>query len=217
MRLYDYAASGKCYKVRLLLALLGRPYERVAVDIFAGDTLTDEYARLNPARETPVLALDEGTIVTQSNAILWYLGEGTEFLPSAAVVRAHVAQWLLFEQERVMNGIGGARFRKLTGRNPELVRSRYALGLTALEILDDHLERRDSLVGGSCTIADISIFAYAHVAEEAGYSLAEFPAVDAWLARVRALPGFVADLTSYPRTPAPGEGARSTTSDRARG
>ena len=96
MRLYDYAASGNCYKVRLLLALLGREYERVAVDIFAGDTLTPEYARLNAARETPVLELDDGTIVTQSNAILWYLADGTEYLPSGILAQALVVQWLSF-------------------------------------------------------------------------------------------------------------------------
>jgi glutathione S-transferase len=90
MRLYDYSASGNCYKVRLLLALLGLRYERVPVDIFAGDTLTDEYARVNPLRETPVLETDDGELIAQSNAILWYLGEGTEYLPSDHAGRAHV-------------------------------------------------------------------------------------------------------------------------------
>src|SRR3954452_23666295 len=124
MRLYDYAASANCYKARLLLALLGREYERVPVDIFAGDTLTDEFAALNPARETPVLELDDGSVLTQSDAILWYLGEDTPFLPDSALGRAQVAQWLFFEQERVMSGIGGARFRIVTGRAPERVGGR---------------------------------------------------------------------------------------------
>src|SRR5215213_4061759 len=114
MRLHDYPASANCYKVRLLLALLGRPYERVHVDIFAGDTLTDAYAALNPLRETPVLELDDGTAIAQSPAILWFVAEGTPFLPDGAVGRAHVLQWLAFEQERVMGGIGGPRFRRLT-------------------------------------------------------------------------------------------------------
>ena len=121
MRLYDYAASANCYKARLLLALLGRAYERVPVDIFAGDTLTDEFARLNPARETPVLELDDGTVLTQSNAILWFLAEGTPFLPESALERGQVAQWLFFEQERVMSGIGSARFRIMTGRDPAAI------------------------------------------------------------------------------------------------
>ena len=93
MRLYDYDASGNCFKVRLLLALLGREYERLPVDIFAGDTLTDEYARVNPLRETPVLETDDGELIAQSNAILFYLAEGTEYLPDDRVARAQVLQW----------------------------------------------------------------------------------------------------------------------------
>ena len=116
MRLYDYAASGNCFKVRLLLALLGREYERVPVDIFAGDTLTDEYAAINPLRETPVLELDAASVIAQSGAILWYLAEGTPFLPDDALERAPGRSWLSFEQERVMGGLGGPRFRLLTGR-----------------------------------------------------------------------------------------------------
>jgi len=198
VRLYDYDASGNCYKARLMLALLGREYERVSIDIFGGDTLTDEYARLNPARETPVLELDDGTIITQSNAILWYLAEGTAFLPSSPLERARVTQWLFFEQERVMSGIGSARFRILTGRQPELVPARFALGTTALEILDAHLLERSYLVGDSCSIADVSNFGYAHVAEDAGYDLAGYPAVGDWLDRIGAQPGFVDDLVPYP-------------------
>ncbi len=204
MRLYDYPASGNCYKPRLLLALLGREYERVPVDIFAGDTLTDEYAKLNPARETPVLELDDGRLLTQSNAILWYLAEGTEFLPGDQFERGQVAQWLFFEQERVMSGIGGARFRIVTGRDPQLVPSRLELGRSALEILEEHLAGRSYLVGDGCSIADIANFAYTHVAEDAGFTFADYPAVKAWLGRVSALPGFVDDLVPYPANARPG-------------
>jgi len=198
LRLYDYAASGNCYKVRLLLALLDRPYERVPVDIFAGDTLTDRYADLNPARETPVLELDDGTLLTQSNAILWYLAEDTPFLPATPLERAQVAQWLFFEQERVMNGIAGARFRTLTGRNPAKVAPRFALGETALAMLEQHLSGRSYIVGARCSIADLSNFAYVHVAEDAGYALTDYPAVNAWLGGVRRERGFMDDLIPYP-------------------
>src|ERR1700754_4813173 len=109
MRLYDYAASGNCFKVRLLLALLGAEYERVPVDIFAGDTLTAEFVAINPLREPPVLELDDGSMLAQSSAILWYLAEGTAFLPADAAARARVVQWLSFEQERVMGGLGNPR------------------------------------------------------------------------------------------------------------
>ena len=204
MRLYDYAASANCYKARLLLALLEREYERVPVDIFAGDTLTDEFARLNPARETPVLELDDGTVLTQSNAILWYLAEETAFLPESALERGQVAQWLFFEQERVMSGIGSARFRILTGRDSAAIPARLALGQSALAMLEAQLDERSYLVGGSCSIADLANFAYTHVAEDAGFRLSEYPYVSAWLDRVRALPGFVDDLLPYPDNARPG-------------
>ena len=198
MRLYDYAPSANCYKPRLLLALLERDYERVPIDIFAGDTLTDAYVAVNPARETPALELDDGTVLTQSNAILWFLAEGTTFLPQDSLERGQVVQWLFFEQERVMVGIGGARFRILTGRTPELIPARLELGESALTMLEAHLEGRSYLVGNSCSIADLSNFAYAHVAQDAGFRLTDYPAVSGWLERVRALPRFIDDLAPYP-------------------
>jgi glutathione S-transferase len=198
VRLYDYAGSGNCYKVRLLLSLLGREYERVPVDIFAGETLTDAYAALNPLRETPVLELESGEVIAQSPAILWYLAEDTPFLPPDRVGRAHVLQWLAFEQERVMGGIGGPRFRRLTGRPP--IEGRLAIGEQALALLDAHLRDRDWLAGERCTIADVAVFGYGHVAADAG--LSPGPHVLAWMERLRALPGFVADLAPY------GENAR---------
>jgi glutathione S-transferase len=202
LRLYDYAASGNCYKVRLLLGLLGREYERVPVDIFGGDTLTDEYAAINPVRETPVLELESGERIAQSPAILWYLAEDTPFLPPDRVERAHVLQWLAFEQERVMVGIGGTRFRRLTGR-PQ-VEGRFALGEQTLALLDTELSERDWLVGGRCTIADVAVFGYGHVAGDAG--LAPGLGVRAWIERLRSLPGFVADLAPYPANARAGTG-----------
>ena len=209
MRLHDYAASGNCYKARLLLALLDLEYERVAVDIFAGDTLTPEFAQLNPVRETPVLELDSGETITQSNAILWYLADGTAYLPADRLARARVVQWLSFEQERVMPGLGGTRFRRATGRaalDPAADAARFASGVDALRVLDDHLAEREFLVGDRCSIADLSVFGYACVADQAGFELDGFPAVVAWLERVRALPGFVADELIYPENARPGQG-----------
>ena len=206
MRLYDYDASGNCYKVRLLLSHLGIEYDRVPVDIFAGDTLTPEFAALNPARETPVLELDDGTAIAQSGAILWFLAEGTPFLPQTALGRAQVAQWLFVEQERVMSGLGSARFRVLTGRDPEGTPARLALGETALAILEQRLAEHDWLVGERCSIADVAAYAYTHVCEDAGYDLAAYPGVSAWLARVAGLPRFVDDLVPYPENARPGQG-----------
>jgi len=206
VRLYDYAASGNCYKVRLLLALLGRDYERVPIDIFAGDTLTPEFGALNPARETPVLELDSGDVVLQSNAILWYLGEDTPYHGADKLSRAHIAQWLHFEQERIMRGIGAARFWSLTGRGREGVPARVALGRTGLDMLEAQLASRDFLVAGTPTIADISVFAYTHVAPDAGIALSEWPAVQRWIARIEGLPGFMNDYLPYPENARPGGG-----------
>ncbi len=193
MRLHDYRASGNCYKVRLLLGLLAIECERIEVDIFGGDTLTDAYAELNPVRETPVLELGDGAVVTQSNAILAYLAWGTPYLPAERLAQAHVHQWLAFEQERVMGGVGGPRFRRLTGR-PELP-GRLDIGRDALAVLDARLAGRDWLVGDGPTIADVSVFGYAHVAPDAGLEIP--PHAAAWMERLRALPGFVADLAPY--------------------
>jgi glutathione S-transferase len=198
MRLYDYAASGNCYKARLLLALLAQPYERVAVDIFAGDTLTPEYGAINPARETPILVLDDGTVLIQSNAILWYLAEGSSLLPEAALDRARVIQWLMFEQEYVIPGIAAPRFWIMTGRSDQAtITARLAHGRTALERLDQHLTGHDFLVD-EMSIADVAIFAYTHAAPDAGLSLDDYPSVAAWVERITRLPAFVDDFIPYP-------------------
>jgi glutathione S-transferase len=206
MRLYDYAASGNCFKVRLLLGLLGREYERVPVDIFAGDTLTDSYAAINPLRETPVLELDSGEVLCQSSAILWYLAEGTPFLPAVAWERAQVVSWLSFEQERIMGGLGNPRFRLLTGRDTAGLEARLTTGRGALSVLDAHLADRPFVVGTGPSIADFGLFPYISVASDAGVDLREWPEVSPWLQRIRALPGFVDDFVTYPANARPGAG-----------
>jgi glutathione S-transferase len=198
IRLYDYSASGNCYKARLLLALLERPYERVPIDIFAGDTLTEEFGRRNPARETPVLELESGETIVQSNAVLWYLGEGTPYLPDDRIARARAVQWLHFEQEWIARGIGAARFFLLTGRNPELIEGRRAHGEKALDLLESRLVGHDFVVGDAPSIADISLFAYTHVAPDAAIDLAARTAIRNWIARIEALPGFMNDYVGYP-------------------
>jgi glutathione S-transferase len=209
MRLHDYPASANCLKVRLLLAQLGLPYERVPVDIFAGDTLTDDYARMNPFRSTPVLELEPGRFLLESGAILAYLAEGTPLLPTARLDRAEVVRWLIQEQAEVMPAIGGLRFRLQTGRlapdDPE-ARRRRADGERILDVLDADLAGHAFLVGDGYSIADIAVHAYVHVAGEAGYDLDARPAVKAWLARVAATPGYVNDLEAYPANARAGAG-----------
>src|SRR5918912_668397 len=130
LRLYDYGASANCFKVRLLLAQLGVPYDRVAIDIFAGDTLTEDFRAKNPARTTPVLQIGDSTYLQESNAILFYLADGTELLPDDPLLRAQVVRWLIIEQTDVMPALGGLRFRLVTGRlgpdDPDAVRRRRA-------------------------------------------------------------------------------------------
>jgi glutathione S-transferase len=209
LRLYDYAASANCLKVRVLLALLRRPYARVPIDIFAGETLTEQFAALNPARATPVLELPDGTCLAESGAILFHLAEGTPYLPQDPVDRAQVLRWLFVEQTEVIPTMGGLRFRLATGRlraeDPDAIR-RHAGSLEVLALYEGRLREREFLVGERCTIADIAGHAYIHVAPEAGVDLAGFPAVRAWLARIEALPGFVNDLQPYPANARAGAG-----------
>jgi glutathione S-transferase len=209
LRLYDYSASANCLKVRLLLAHLGRSYERVPVDIFAGDTLTDDFARLNPARSTPVLELESGAHLQESNAILVYLAEGSELLPDAAFERAQVMRWLFFEQADLVPAIGGLRFRVITGRltanGPEAKRRRAA-GHDVLGLLDDHLREREFMVAEIFSAADIGIYGYTHVAPEGGIEHAPYPAVRAWIERVERLSDHINDLEPYPPNARAGAG-----------
>jgi glutathione S-transferase len=200
-RLYDYVASANCYKARLLLGQLGVEYERVPVDIFDGDTLTDDYTRLNPQRATPVLELDDGRTLVESNAILWYVACGTPLLPEDPFGQAEVCRWLIYEQSDVMPMIGGLRFRLVTGRidpESESARRRRTGAYEVLALLDDHLATREFLAGGRYSIADIAVYAYSHVARDADIDTTPYEHFRAWLQRVEAQPGFMDDLEPYP-------------------
>ncbi len=207
MRLYSYAASANCLKVRVLLGILRIPHETVEIDIFAGETLTREYTNLNPLRETPVLELEDGTCLTQSSAILSYLAEGTAWHGQTRAERAQVAAWMHIEQELVVPGIGGVRFRLLTERaTTSDLAERLAIGRTVLNLLDQHLSTRRWLVGTGPTIADISVWAYVHLAADAALSLADWPMVRRWCGRVEGLPGLVDDIARYGANARPGVG-----------
>ena len=196
MRLYDYAASANCLKVRLALGLLALDYERVPVDIFAD---RGPLGQLNPAVRTPVLKLDSGDAIAESNAILLYLADGTELLPGDRLDRARVHQWLFFEQNLLEPSVGSARFWHLTGRDrarPEVYERFLEVGASALEALARGLDDRDFIVGDRLTVADLSLYAYTHVAPDAG--LDPPTPVPAWLARVdeQVRPWY--DLEPYP-------------------
>ena len=212
LKLYDYAASANCYKARLLLAQLGLPYERVPVDIFAGESTTAEHLARNPAGRTPVLELGSGETIAESNAILLYLGEGTPFVPEALGERARVWQWLFFEQNLFEPNVGTARFWRLTGRDtlkPDVFAARLESARGGLETLDRGLAERRFLLGEAYTVADVSLYAYAHVAGDAGIDMGEYGEVGAWLRRVEATPGFMNDLESYPPGATAGAGGPS--------
>ena len=204
LRLFDYGPSANCYKVRLLLAQLGTPYERVPVDIFGGDTLDPSYEAVNPARETPVLQVGD-RFLPESGAILAYLAEGTPLLPADPWDRAQTLRWVLFEQTQVMGTIGGLRFRALTGRldpaSREAAARRRSAG-AALSVLERHLAGR-TFLADAYSIADIAVYAYAHVAGEAGIDLDGFPAVRGWLRAVTETPGYMNDLDPYPENARP--------------
>jgi len=211
LRLHDFAASANCFKVRMLLSQLGLPYQRVPTDIFAGDSQTDAYLARNPAGRTPLLEID-GASIPESGAILLYLAEGTAFLPTDPIERAHVHAWMFFEQNLLEPNVGTARFWRLTGRDaerPEAFARHYEAGTAALATLERGLAGKDFLVGDRYTVADCALYAYTRVAHEAGYETAEFPLIAGWLERVAATPGATDDLAPYPATAYAGLGGRS--------
>jgi glutathione S-transferase len=195
LRLYDYFDSGNGYKVRLALAQLTIPYRLIAVDIDKGETRTPEFLAMNPNGRIPLLALENGAYLAESNAILCYLAEGTELMPGDALARAQILQWLFFEQYSHEPNIATARYWLRHGllnpaREPAFAQKRLA-GYAALAVMENHLATRDFFVG-AYSIADIALYAYTHVAAQGEFDLVRFPSVTAWLDRVKAQPGHVA-------------------------
>jgi glutathione S-transferase len=193
--LYDSPVSGNCYKVRLLLAHLGLDYERREVDVIDRSTRPELLGGLNPALRVPTLVLDDGRPLGESNAILWYFGDGTRFVPAERYQRAQVLQWQFFEQYEHEPSLAVVRFWLAYSGQPEAyadrVESRRAAGYRALDAMEGHLAGRGWLVGDAITIADISLYAYTHVAHEGGFDLDGYPAILSWLAQVAGQPGHV--------------------------
>jgi glutathione S-transferase len=196
VKLYNVAYSGNSYKVRLLLAQLGIPYETIEVDILKGESRTADFFKINPNGRTPVLD-DDGFILAESNAILAYLAKGTQFLADDRKNFGLVCQWLFFEQYSHEPFIATSRFWiQHEPDSPEktaLLASKRDGGWAAQKIMETHLAKNDFFVG-DYTIADIALFAYTHVEHEGGFPLEGFPKIREWIARVKAQPGFVAML-----------------------
>ena len=195
MLLYDSPVSGNCYKVRLLLAHLGIPYERRTMDVVDRSNRQEVLGDLNPSLRVPTLVLDDGRALGESGAILWYFGEGTPFVPHDRLERAQVLQWMFFEQYEHEPAIAVARFWLAYSGRPESVQDKLdgwlEQGNRALAAMEKHVAGSDWFVGDGMTIADIALYAYTHVADEGGFDLEPYSSIRAWLERVAAQPGHV--------------------------
>lgn len=201
MRLYDSLDSGNCYKVRLLLAQLSRPYQLVEINTDRGESRTPEFLAKNPNGRVPLLETDDGVFLAESNAILWYLAEATELIPTSAIGRAQVLQWMLFEQYSHEPYVAVARYimRHLADNHPRRAElpERRKQGLAAFSVMETHLQSRRFFVDETYSLADIALYAYSHVADQGGFDLAKFPAVQHWLERVASQPNYIA-ITDKP-------------------
>jgi glutathione S-transferase len=193
--LYNSPVSGNCYKVRLLLAQLGVEYETVEVSVVDRSNREELLGALNPGLRVPTLVLDDGRPLAESNAILWFVGDGTQYVPEDRYERAQVLQWQFFEQYSHEPHVAVARFWKTySGRPEQFERQRERLlagGYAALDAMERHLAGRSFLVADRYSVADISLYAYTHVADEGGFDLGRYPAIRDWLDRVASQPGHV--------------------------
>jgi glutathione S-transferase len=200
IKIHDSKLSGNAWKIRILLGNLGIPFERVTYALPERKTYTAEYLQKNPLGKVPVVELDDGETIFESDAILFYFADGTALLPKDRLGRARVLQWMFFEQTEVMLNLALPRFwigiKKAKEANIEQIKIRQEAGYKALEIMDAHLKMNKFFVGDQYSIADISLYPYAAVADEGEYEMQRFPSIQAWFQRVRAQPGYIPLLTS---------------------
>lgn len=192
--LYDNPVSGNCHKVRLILNLLGIEFERQELSVLDHSGRAAVLGGLNPALSVPTVVLEDGRPLAESNAILWYFADGSRYLPEDPYERAKVLQWLFFEQYKHEPAIAVLRFWLTILEEPPPtvdIEAKRKAGLVALDVMEGHLGDREYFVAGRFTIADIALYAYTHVAPEAGFDLGRYPAVERWLERVASEPGIV--------------------------
>ncbi len=194
-RLYDFPPSGNSYKVRLLLTQLEIPFEIVPVNILKKETRTKEFLAKNPNGRIPLLEIETGQFLAESNAILFYLSQNTEYFPEDSWQQAKVMEWLFFEQFSHEPHLATSRYWiTILGKAEEYqaeLAKKQKLGYAALEVMEKHLSKNDFFVGNKYTIADISLFAYTHVADEGNFDLSRFPAILAWLERIKSQPKYI--------------------------
>ena len=195
IELFGDSISGNCYKIQLLCAQLGIDHVWHELDLLQGDTRTDEFLAMNPNGKTPLLKLVDGRFLPESNAILYYLAQGSALVADDAFEMANILSWTYFEQYSHEPYIAVARFIKMyLGDPPEKqaeLESKYPGGYKALKVMDQHLEKQDFFANKRYSIADIALYAYTHKAHEGGFSLVKYPNVREWLKRVEHQPGFV--------------------------
>ena len=195
IELYGDSISGNCYKLQLACAQLGIDYIWHEVDILAGETRTEDYLAMNPHGKVPLLALPDGRYLSESNAILWYLADGSALAGRDRFESANVLRWMFFEQYSHEPYIATSRFIiRYLGRPEERegdLESRRGGGYMALDIMEQELSGNDFIANDAYSIADIALYAYTHVADEGGFDLGAYPQISAWLARVRQQAGFV--------------------------
>ena len=186
--IYGDVYSGNCYKVKLVAEQLDYRYDWRAIDILQGETKTAEFQAINPAGKIPVMVTDEGRVLAESNAIIWYLAQETPLLPQDSFAQAEILQWLFFEQYMHEPPVAGARFIKRYLGNPEEKKAELAekiqKGYQALDVMETHLHHHDFFVSAHYSIADIALFAYTHVAGEGGFSLDAYPHIRSWIKRI---------------------------------
>jgi glutathione S-transferase len=187
--------SGNCYKIKLLMQFLGIEHEWIHVDILANETHTEEFKRMNPNTRIPVVELDNGKYLWESNAILNYFADGSEFLPRDKYERAKVLQWQFFEQYSHEPYIATARYiNKYLGLPKEReaeYHAKQAGGHKALSVMEQHLATNTFFLGDQATIADISLYAYTHVADEGGFDLSEYINIQRWFGDFESISGYV--------------------------
>ena len=195
-RVYGDLKSGNCYKIKLLMDLLCIEHEWVHVDVLSGETQSDTFKDMNRNGKIPVLQISGNEYLSESNAILNYLAEGTPFLPADKLARARVLEWQFFEQYSHEPFIAVARFiNKYLGLPDDRLADYEAKqegGHKALAVMEQQLNETDFLVGDAVTIADISLYAYTHVAYEGGFDLSKYPAINQWISRISSIENFVA-------------------------
>jgi len=196
MKIYGDVRSGNCYKLKLLCALLSIEHDWIAVDIQRGETRGEKFLAMNPNAQIPVCVTDDGVILTQSNAILYYLGQGSPYWPANLLAQARVLEWQFFEQYSHEPGIAVARFIRLYQDMPADRQNEYEaclkVGYRALEVMEARLQQQDYLAtNDAVSLADISLYAYTHVAHEGGFDLSGYAAIRAWISRIQGLDAYV--------------------------